>query len=59
MQSYGLQPGPALFDNEPLLVWTLLAGLFIANTLLVVQRSVADWRHLTRPKARSSDTNAR
>lgn len=36
MQSYGLQPGPALFDNEPLLVWTLLAGLFIANTLLVL-----------------------
>ena len=36
MQSYGLQPGPALFDNEPILVWTLLAGLFIANTLLVL-----------------------
>jgi putative tricarboxylic transport membrane protein len=36
MQSYGLQPGPALFENEPELVWTLLASLFIANTLLLV-----------------------
>jgi putative tricarboxylic transport membrane protein len=36
MQSYGLQPGPALFENEPKLVWTLLASLFIANTLLLV-----------------------
>ena len=36
MQSYGIQPGPQLFDNEPELVWTLLASLFIANTLLLV-----------------------
>jgi putative tricarboxylic transport membrane protein len=35
MQGYGLQPGPALFDNEPDLVWTLLASLFIANALLL------------------------
>ncbi|MBW9205987.1 tripartite tricarboxylate transporter permease [Mumia sp. zg.B17] len=36
MQSYGLQPGPGLFDNEPELVWGLLASLFVANTLLLV-----------------------
>jgi putative tricarboxylic transport membrane protein len=36
MQGYGLQPGPGLFDNEPKLVWTLLASLFIANLLLLV-----------------------
>jgi putative tricarboxylic transport membrane protein len=36
MQSYGLQPGPGLFDNEPELVWTLLASLFLANLLLLV-----------------------
>jgi hypothetical protein len=36
MQSYGLQPGPQLFEAEPELVWTLLASLFVANTLLLV-----------------------
>ncbi len=36
MQSYGIQPGPQLLDNEPELVWALLASLFIANTLLLV-----------------------
>ncbi len=36
MRSYGIQPGPQLFDNNGALVWTLLASLFIANTLLLV-----------------------
>jgi len=36
MQSYGIQPGPQLMDNEPELVWGLLASLFVANTLLLV-----------------------
>ncbi|WP_139979308.1 tripartite tricarboxylate transporter permease [Nocardioides litoris] len=36
MQSYGIQPGPQLLDNEPGLVWALLASLFVANTLLLV-----------------------
>lgn len=36
IQSYGIQPGPQLFDNEPALVWTLLASLFVANVLLLV-----------------------
>ena len=34
--SYGIQPGPTLFDKEPLLIWTLIASLFIGNTLLLV-----------------------
>ncbi|HEY1118375.1 MAG TPA: tripartite tricarboxylate transporter permease [Acidimicrobiales bacterium] len=36
LQSYGIQPGPQLFDNEPSLVWGLLASLIIGNTLLLV-----------------------
>jgi putative tricarboxylic transport membrane protein len=36
MQGFGLQPGPQLFEAEPVLVWTLLASLFIGNTLLLV-----------------------
>jgi putative tricarboxylic transport membrane protein len=35
-QSYGIETGPQLFDSEPILVWTLLASLFIGNTLLLV-----------------------
>ncbi len=34
--SYGIQPGPTLFDKEPLLIWTLVASLFIGNFLLLV-----------------------
>ncbi|WP_232679098.1 tripartite tricarboxylate transporter permease [Nocardioides sp. R-C-SC26] len=36
LQGYGIQPGPQLFDTEPVLVWGLLASLFVANTLLLV-----------------------
>ncbi len=36
LQSYGIQPGPQLMDNEPTLVWALLASLFIANVLLLL-----------------------
>ncbi|QCY46604.1 Tripartite tricarboxylate transporter TctA family protein [Glutamicibacter creatinolyticus] len=32
----GIQPGPLLFENEPALVWALIASLFIGNTLLVL-----------------------
>src|SRR6195952_4674878 len=32
--SYGIQPGPTLFAKEPLLIWTLIASLFIGNFLL-------------------------
>ncbi|TFD69515.1 tripartite tricarboxylate transporter permease [Cryobacterium gelidum] len=32
---YGIHPGPLLFQTEPVLVWTLIASLFIGNTLLL------------------------
>ncbi|TFD73371.1 tripartite tricarboxylate transporter permease [Cryobacterium sp. Sr8] len=32
---YGIHPGPLLFKTEPVLVWTLIASLFIGNTLLL------------------------
>jgi len=35
-QSYGINPGPLLFQNQPQLVWGLIASLYIANVLLVV-----------------------
>lgn len=35
-QIYGLQPGPLLFQNSGELVWALIAGLYLANVLLVV-----------------------
>ncbi|MET0899206.1 MAG: tripartite tricarboxylate transporter permease [Mycobacterium sp.] len=34
-QQYGIQPGPMLFENEPGLVWSLIASLFIGNFLLL------------------------
>ena len=36
MMGYGIQPGPALFESESTLVWTLIASLFIGNLLLLV-----------------------
>jgi putative tricarboxylic transport membrane protein len=35
-QQYGLQPGPQLFDEQPELVWGLVASLFIGNAMLLV-----------------------
>jgi putative tricarboxylic transport membrane protein len=35
-QSYGINPGPLLFQNQPLLVWGLIASLFIGNIMLLV-----------------------
>lgn len=35
-QQFGLQPGPAFFDTNTTLVWTLLASLLIGNTMLLV-----------------------
>lgn len=32
----GLTPGPMLFSEEPLLVWTIIASFFIGNIILVV-----------------------
>lgn len=33
---YNITPGPLLFQNEPKLVWGLIASLFIANLMLLV-----------------------
>ncbi|MFD5827387.1 tripartite tricarboxylate transporter permease [Lentzea sp. NPDC060358] len=35
-QTYGIQPGPLLFQREADLVWALIASLFIGLTLLLV-----------------------
>ncbi|MDX3104557.1 tripartite tricarboxylate transporter permease [Nonomuraea angiospora] len=35
-ESYGIQPGPLLFERQPTLVWTLIASLFVGNLLLLV-----------------------
>ena len=34
-QQYGLRPGPLLFQNEPALVWGVIASLFVGNALLL------------------------
>ncbi len=36
LTSYGIVPGPTLMDDQPDLVWTLLASLLIGNALLLV-----------------------
>jgi putative tricarboxylic transport membrane protein len=33
---YGIQPGPLLFEEQPTLVWGLLASFFIGNLMLLV-----------------------
>jgi putative tricarboxylic transport membrane protein len=35
-QSYGIRPGPLLFENQSGLVWALIASLYIGNVLLLV-----------------------
>jgi putative tricarboxylic transport membrane protein len=35
-QSYGINPGPQLLQNQPELVWGLIASLFIGNVMLLV-----------------------
>jgi putative tricarboxylic transport membrane protein len=35
-QQYGLQPGPLLFEQNPDLVWGMIASLYIGNTLLLL-----------------------
>ena len=35
-QTYGIEPGPRLFETEPELVWGLIASLFIGNAMLLV-----------------------
>ncbi|WP_219412626.1 tripartite tricarboxylate transporter permease [Pseudonocardia nigra] len=33
---YGIQPGPLLFEQQPALVWGLLASFFLGNLILLV-----------------------
>ncbi|WP_430591524.1 tripartite tricarboxylate transporter permease [Humidisolicoccus flavus] len=35
-QSYGIRPGPLLFENQSGLVWALIASLYIGNTVLLI-----------------------
>jgi putative tricarboxylic transport membrane protein len=35
-QSYGINPGPLLFQSQPDLVWGLIASLYIGNVMLLV-----------------------
>jgi putative tricarboxylic transport membrane protein len=35
-QQFGLQPGPLLFQNQPQLVWALIASLYVGNLMLLV-----------------------
>jgi putative tricarboxylic transport membrane protein len=35
-QSYGIQPGPRLFESQSGLVWALIASLYIGNVMLII-----------------------
>ena len=35
-QTYGIQPGPLLFESEGPLVWALIASLYIGNVMLLL-----------------------
>ena len=47
---YGIQPGPLLFQNQPDLVWTVIASMFIGNVMLLVLNLplIGVWVRLTR-----------
>lgn len=36
LQGWGFEPGPFLIEKQPVLVWTLVASLFIGNTMLLL-----------------------
>jgi len=33
---YGLQPGPLLFEKQPVFVWTVIASMYIGNVMLLI-----------------------
>jgi len=33
---YNITPGPVLFETQPLLIWGLIASLFVANVILLI-----------------------
>lgn len=36
LQGWGFEPGPLLIEKQPVLVWTLIASLFVGNTMLLL-----------------------
>ncbi|AXG12306.1 tripartite tricarboxylate transporter permease [Intrasporangium calvum] len=36
LQGWGFEPGPFLIEKQPVLVWTLVASLFVGNTMLLL-----------------------
>ena len=36
LMGWGFEPGPFLIEKQPLLVWTLVASLFVGNTMLLL-----------------------
>lgn len=36
LQGWGFEPGPFLIEKQPVLVWTLVASLFIGNAMLLL-----------------------
>ncbi|BED91370.1 MULTISPECIES: tripartite tricarboxylate transporter permease [unclassified Pseudoalteromonas] len=41
LMMWGLQPGPTLIDNNPELVWGLIASMYLGNIVLVILSIVA------------------
>ena len=35
-QQWGLQPGPLLFETQPLLIWGVIASMYVGNVMLLV-----------------------
>lgn len=35
-QQWGLQPGPLLFETQPLLIWGLIASMYVGNVMLLI-----------------------
>jgi putative tricarboxylic transport membrane protein len=40
---YGLTPGPVLFEQHPLFVWTVIASMFVGNAMLLVLNLPLVW----------------
>lgn len=47
---YGLQPGPLIFEKEPVFVWTVIGSMYIGNVILLVMNLpfVGLWAKLVR-----------
>lgn len=47
---YGLQPGPLIFEKEPVFVWTVIGSMYIGNVILLIMNLpfVGIWAKLVR-----------